>query len=45
MVNFRRNLTAEPAKKVHRDLHDFDLPRLNDVHAEFETLAEELGAG
>jgi hypothetical protein len=43
VVNFRRDLTSEPAKKVHRELHELGLPTLNDVREEFEMLAQELG--
>jgi hypothetical protein len=43
VTNFRRDLSSDPAKKVHRELDDLGLPTLNDVRAEFEKLAEQLG--
>ena len=43
VTNFRRDLTSEPAKKVHRALKDLGLPTLDDVREEFEKLAERVG--
>lgn len=43
VTNFRRDLTSEPAKKVHRALKDLGLPTLEDVREEFEKLAERVG--
>ena len=43
VVNFRRDLNSDPAKKVHRELSDLGLPTLNDVQGEFEKLAGDLG--
>ncbi len=43
VTNFRRDLTSEPAKKVHRTLNELGLPTPNDVRTEFEKLASELG--
>lgn len=40
---FKDDLHSEPAKKVHRELHELGLPTLNDVRGEFENLASELG--
>jgi hypothetical protein len=42
VVNFKRDLSSEPAKKVHRALHDLGLPTVEDVRDDFEKLAEEL---
>ena len=41
---FHDDLSSEPAKKIHRELRDLDLPTLNDIRAEFDDLARELGA-
>ena len=40
--NFRRDLNSDPAKKVHRDLRDLDLPTLPELKDEFYDLCEEL---
>lgn len=42
---FRDDLHSDAAEKVHRHLHDLDLPTLNDVELEFERLADQLGVG
>ncbi len=44
ITNFRRDLTSQPAKKLHRDLRSLDLPTLDDIRDEFERKAAELGA-
>src|SRR3954471_15699084 len=31
VVNFKRDLDSEPARKVHRELKDLGLPTVNDV--------------
>lgn len=43
--NFRRDLSSEAAKKVHRELRDLGLPTVNDIKNEFEQLADQLGGG
>jgi hypothetical protein len=45
VTNFKRDLTSDAARKVHRELADLGLPTLHDVRADFERLAEELGVG
>jgi hypothetical protein len=42
VVNFKRDLDSDPAKKVHADLRALDLPTLNDIRDEFEAKAAEL---
>jgi hypothetical protein len=42
VVNFRRDLNSEPARKVHRTLKSLGLPTVNDVREEFEKLAADL---
>lgn len=42
-TNFRRDLSSEAAKKVHRELQHLKLPTLNDIKDEFEQLADKLG--
>jgi hypothetical protein len=41
--NFRRDLSSEAAKKVHRELRDLGLPTLDELKDEFEQLADQLG--
>lgn len=43
VTNFRRDLSSDAAKQVHRELDDLGLPTINDVRDEFERLAEQLG--
>lgn len=43
VANFRRDLTSDAAKKVHRELEGLGLPTLHDVRADFENLASEFG--
>lgn len=43
VTNFKRDLTSEPAKKVHRELKSLGLPTLGDVRKDFESLAHQLG--
>ena len=43
VVNFRRDLTSEPAKKIHRRLAAQDLPTLPDLREDFEQLVQRLG--
>lgn len=40
---FKDDLTSEPAKKVHRELHQLGLPSLDHLRDEFAKLAEEMG--
>jgi hypothetical protein len=42
VVNFKRDLDSEPAKKVHRELKRLGLPTVNDVERDFLKLAGEL---
>ncbi|MBX6341633.1 MAG: hypothetical protein IRY97_04190 [Thermomicrobiaceae bacterium] len=42
---FEDDLSAEAAKKVHRQLRDLGLPTLNDVRDHFERLADQLDVG
>ncbi|OHB37988.1 MAG: hypothetical protein A2882_06090 [Phenylobacterium sp. RIFCSPHIGHO2_01_FULL_70_10] len=43
VVNFKRDLDSEPAKRVHRELKDLGLPTLNDIAGDFENEAQKLG--
>jgi hypothetical protein len=43
VVNFRRDLNSEPARRVHSELRSLGLPTLNDIREEFERRAEALG--
>ncbi|MDT7952081.1 MAG: hypothetical protein RQ966_11315 [Acetobacteraceae bacterium] len=43
VVNFKRDLSSTPAKKVHEELRALGLPTLNDFREEFEEKARELG--
>lgn len=40
---YKGDLNSEPAKKVHRRLHELDLPTLNDIEDEFEGKVRDLG--
>ncbi|MEX2591600.1 MAG: hypothetical protein WD426_02415 [Anditalea sp.] len=40
--NYRRDLSSEPAKKVHAELKYLDLPRLPDLKDEFFQLCDDL---
>ncbi|MBB2969935.1 hypothetical protein [Mesorhizobium sp. RMAD-H1] len=43
LVNFRRDLDSDPAKKIHAELKALDLPTINDIRDEFEEKAKKLG--
>jgi len=43
VTNFRRDLSSEPARRVHAELRSLGLPTINDLRDEFEKRAEELG--
>jgi hypothetical protein len=43
VTNFKRDLTSDAAKKVHRELKSLHLPTLADIRDEFEEKANELG--
>jgi hypothetical protein len=43
VVNFKRDLDSEPARKIHAELKSLGLPTVNDIRDEFESLAKELG--
>ena len=43
VTNFKRDLSSEPAKRVHRDLAALDLPTINDIRDRFEAKARDLG--
>ena len=43
VVNFKRDLSSQPAKKIHSELRMLKLPVLNDLREDFERRAEELG--
>jgi hypothetical protein len=43
VVNFKRDLGSEPARKVHAELKTLGLPTVDDIRDEFESLAKELG--
>lgn len=45
MINFKRDLDSEPARKVHRELKDLGLPTIVDIKDEFLKLADELHVG
>lgn len=40
---YKDDLSSEPAQKVHRQLHELELPTLGDFKAEFERLAQDAG--
>jgi hypothetical protein len=42
VVNFHRDLSSAPAKKVHRELRELGLPTIEELRDDFENLAEEL---
>ena len=43
VVNFKRDLHSEPAKRVQAELKALHLPTLHDVREEFERRADDLG--
>ena len=43
LINFRRDLASEPAKRVHRELRSLGLPTIEHIRDEFERYAEKLG--
>jgi hypothetical protein len=43
VVNFRRDLDSEPARRVHSELRSLGLPTIHDLREEFERRAEALG--
>jgi len=43
VTNFRRDLSSEPARRIHAELRSLGLPTINDLRDEFEKRAEELG--
>ena len=43
VVNFKRDLHSEPAKKVQAELRSLHLPTIHDIRQEFERKAGELG--
>jgi hypothetical protein len=45
VTNFRRDLSSDAAKKVHRELEQLGLPTVNDIRDDFERLAQQLGHG
>ena len=45
VVNFKRDLDSEPARKVHRELKDLGLPTIVDIKDEFLKLADDLHVG
>ncbi|WP_040619257.1 hypothetical protein [Rhodovulum sp. PH10] len=45
VANFERDLTSEPAKRVHAELRRLDLPTIEDIRDEFERKAADLGVG
>lgn len=42
LVNFRRDLSSAPAKKVHAELKSLGLPTINDLRGAFEEQARSL---
>jgi hypothetical protein len=42
-TNFKRDLTSDAAKRVHRELRSLHLPTIDDIREEFEEKARELG--
>jgi hypothetical protein len=42
VVNFKRDLDSEPARKVHRELKNLGLPTIVDIKDEFLRLADDL---
>ena len=43
VTNFERDLTSDPAKKIHRECRALGLPTLPEVRDEFERKARDLG--
>ena len=43
VVNFKRDLSSTPAKKIHAELKALGLPTINDLRDEFEDKARKLG--
>jgi hypothetical protein len=43
VVNFKRDLSSDPAEKIHRESRALGLPTLPDVRDEFEKKARDLG--
>ena len=43
VTNFKRDLTSQPAKKIHTELRSLDLPTIEDIRDEFERKARDLG--
>ena len=43
VTNFHRDLSSEPAKKVHRELKSLHLPTIGDIRGEFDKRAEQHG--
>ncbi|CCE06136.1 hypothetical protein BRAS3843_1600018 [Bradyrhizobium sp. STM 3843] len=42
-TNFTRDLSSEPAKKVHAELRHLHLPTIEDIEDEFKQKAQDLG--
>lgn len=42
-INFKRDLSSAAAKKVHAQLRHLRLPTINEIKAEFEDKARQLG--
>nr|CAD6438837.1 hypothetical protein REQ54_04778 [Rhizobium sp. Q54] len=43
VINFKRDLSSDAARKVHSELKALDLPTINDFSNEFEKKAADLG--
>jgi len=43
VVNFKRDLDSEPARKAHAELKALGLPTVNDIRDELESQAKALG--
>jgi hypothetical protein len=42
-TNFKRDLTSDAAKRVHRQLRSLHLPTIDDIREEFDEKTRELG--
>ena len=45
LTNFRRDLSSQPAKRIHAELRSLGLPTIDDAREEFERRAQALDLG
>ena len=43
VTNFKRDLSSDAARKIHRELKSLGLPTIGDIRDEFEKKARDLG--